>query len=188
MVEQNVYNKYMVTRTQDVNDREVILRCRKGDIEAFGELVEKYQRSLYTVVYRLVRDSSDADDITQTAFIKAYENLSRYKTEYPFFSWIHRIAVNEALNILRKRRRNTALTDTYETTEDDPETDYVRNELQQQVDRALERLTPESQVIIVLRHFGELSYAEIGEILDIPEKTVKSRLFSARQSLRSYLS
>lgn len=171
----------------EITDSGIIMRCRKGDAEAYGEIVLKYQKSIFNIVYRMLLDPDDAADITQSAFIKAYENLGRYKTEFPFYCWIHKIAVNEALNFLRQRRRMVELEDRHESDYDDPETEYSRSELQHRVDRAIAKLTPENGIIIILRHFGELSYREISEILDIPEKTVKSRLFSARQSLRGFL-
>ncbi len=171
----------------EATDAGIILRCRKGDAEAYGTIILKYQKPIYNIVYRMVLDTDDAADITQSAFIKAYENLDRYKTEYPFYSWIHKIAVNEALNFIKQRQRMVGLEDRHESEYEDPETEYTRNELEHRIDRAIAKLAPENGVIIILRHFGELSYREISEILDIPEKTVKSRLFSARQALRSFL-
>ncbi len=187
MLIQNEQNRLVIDHMQEINDKDLIRRCRKGDVESFGEIVQKYQKMIYNIVLRMVPDPADADDITQTAFVKAYEKLGSYRTEYPFFSWIHRIAVNEALNFLKQQKRIVALDDTHESVGDDPESEYSRNELQERIDRALEKLTPEYRIIIVLRHFGELSYSEIGEILDVPVKTVKSRLFTARQELRSIL-
>lgn len=181
-------NKSITNNTHEINDKEVIDRCLKGDVEAFGEIVQKYQKAIYNIIYRMVSDPAAAADITQTAFIKAYEKLDLYKPEYPFYSWIHRIAVNEALNLINQRQRIVELIDTHESPDDDPERAYTRNELQEQINQALEKLKPENRIIIVLRHFGELSYREIAEILGVPEKTVKSRLFTARQELRIILS
>jgi RNA polymerase sigma-70 factor, ECF subfamily len=180
-------NKYVSGQSKDDEDRELIIRCRKGDIDSFGKIVQKYQKTIYNIVYRMVQDSSDTADIIQSAFIKAYEKLDLFNLDYPFFSWLHRIAVNEALNFIKQRKRIVALQDNFESDDDGPEAEYARSEIQVQIDRALEKLTPEYRVIIVLRHFGELSYQEISEILGVPEKTVKSRLFTARQELRSIL-
>jgi len=187
MVDMDVHTKYISGAKQEVSDKDVILRCQNGDAESFGDIVRKYQKMIYNIIYRMVSDPASADDITQTAFIKAYENIDRYNTDYPFFSWLHRIAVNEALNYIKQQKRLVALDDSRESDEGDPETEYTRNELQERIDKALEKLKPEYRIIIVLRHFGELSYSEIGEILSVPEKTVKSRLFTARQELRSVL-
>lgn len=187
VISQKEQHKAGVDRKQEINDREIIRQCRRGDVESFGKIVEKYQKMIYNIILRMVHDSADADDITQAAFVKAYEKLDQYKTEYPFFSWIHRIAVNEALNFIKQQKRIVGIEDTHETDENNPEEEYARNELQERVDRALEELTPEYRIIIVLRHFGELSYREISEILGVPEKTVKSRLFTARQELRVIL-
>jgi RNA polymerase sigma-70 factor, ECF subfamily len=171
----------------EIADSEIILLCRKGDAEAYGKIVLKYQKAIFNIVYRMLLDTDDAADITQSAFIKAYENLDRYKTEYPFYSWLHKIAVNEALNFIKQRQRLVGLDDKHESDYEDPESEYSRNELQHRIDRAIAKLSPENGIIIILRHFGELSYREISEILDIPEKTVKSRLFSSRQALRGFL-
>lgn len=188
MVESESNRKFSTENLQSGDDSDVIRRCKKGDVEAFGDIVRKYQNIIYNVVLKMVNDRDSADDITQSAFIKAYENFNRYKTDYPFYSWVQKIAVNEALNYIKQRKKIVAFDDSYESaTSDNPETEYVRNELQDRIDRALEKLKPEYRIIIVLRHFGELSYTEIGEILDVPEKTVKSRLFTARQELRSVL-
>lgn len=187
MLIENEYNNLAIDRMQEMSDKEIIRRCKNGDVESFGEIVRKYQKMIYNIVLRMVRDSADADDITQSAFVKAYEKLDSYRTEYPFFSWIHRIAVNEALNFIKQQKRKVELDDSFESVDENPESEYSRNELQGRVDRALEKLSPEYRIIIVLRHFGELSYDEISEILDVPPKTVKSRLFTARQELRSIL-
>jgi len=187
MILLHVHTKYIPEGGKNINDRDIILRCKKGDVESYGEIVQKYQKMIYNIVYRMLGDPADAEDITQTAFIKAYENLDRYNPEYPFFSWIHRIAVNEALNFIKQRQRIVELEDTHASPDNDPEDEYAQNEIQQQIDQALENLTPANRIIIILRHFGELSYREISEILDVPEKTVKSRLFTARQELRSIL-
>ncbi len=187
MILQKESSERIVDRMHKINDNEIIQRCKNGDMESFGEIVQKYQRVIYTIVLRMLRDPADAEDITQTAFIKAYEKLDSYKTNHSFYSWIYRIAVNEALNFIKKSERLVELHDTHNSIEDDPETEYSKNELQTRIDNALENLKPEHRVIIVLRHFGELTYRDISEILDIPEKTVKSRLFSARQELRTIL-
>ena len=124
--------------------------------------------------------------MTQNAFIRAYERLETFDPARRFFSWIYRIAVNESLNLLRVRRPHEQLQDTVEA---DAMADPVeRAQMGERVQQALKALTKEYREVIVLRYFGELSTEEIGETIGLPEKTVKSRLFSARQRLAEILS
>ena len=163
-----------------------VARCLGGDAAAFETLVRRYQRVLFTVAVRLTGNTEDAQDVTQNTFIRAYERLETYDPARRFFSWIYRIAVNESLNFLRARRPHDELHDTLEANAaDDP---VEREEKGERVQAALMELTKEYREVILLRYFGELSYEEIGETIGIPEKTVKSRLFSARQRLAEILS
>lgn len=163
-----------------------VARCLRGDSAAFETLVLRYQRVLYTVALRLTGNAEDARDVTQNTFIRAYERLETYDPERRFFSWIYRIAVNESLNYLRVRRAHDPLEDTIEAVAgEDP---VERRQIGERVQSALMELTREYREVVVLRYFGELSYEEIGETVGIPEKTVKSRLFSARQRLAEILS
>ena len=163
-----------------------VARCLKGDSASFETLVLRYQRVLYTVALRLTGNPEDARDVTQNTFIRAYQRLETYDPERRFFSWIYRIAVNESLNYLRVRRPHDPLEDTIEAVAgEDP---VERRQIGERVQSALMELTREYREVVVLRYFGELSYEEIGETVGIPEKTVKSRLFSARQRLAEILS
>lgn len=163
-----------------------VARCLNGDTAAFETLVRRYQRVLYTVAIRLTGNPEDARDVTQNTFIRAYERLETYDPARRFFSWIYRIAVNESLNLLRVRRPHEPLEDTVEA---DAMADPVeRQQMGERVQQALKALSKEYREVIVLRYFGELSYEEIGETIGLPEKTVKSRLFSARQRLAEILS
>jgi RNA polymerase sigma-70 factor, ECF subfamily len=173
---------YLQVGTED--ERDLIRRCLDGDTSAFEPLVERYHRPLFRVAVRMLGDREEARDVTQTAFLKAYVALATCDGERRFFSWIYRIVVNECLNALRSRRpvetvslENDRLPwaaagDTAEAAER-----HVR------IRRALLQLTADQRDVVVMRHFAELSYGEIASELDIPEKTVKSRLFSARQRL-----
>jgi RNA polymerase sigma-70 factor (ECF subfamily) len=162
-----------------------VARCLRGDAAAFETLVRRYQRVLYTVAVRLTGNAEDAQDVTQNTFIRAYERLETYDPARRFFSWIYRIAVNESLNFLRVRRPHDPLEDTFEAVEvGDP---VERKQIGERVQGALMALSKEYREVVVLRYFGELSYEEIGETIGIPEKTVKSRLFSARQRLAQIL-
>jgi RNA polymerase sigma-70 factor (ECF subfamily) len=160
----------------------LIGRCLAGDSAAFEPLVERYHRPLFRVAARLLGDREAARDITQTAFLKAYQALATCDRQRRFFSWIYRIVVNECLNTLRARRPTQTLDESVPApanTRDPIETGETR----QRVRRAILQLSEEQRDVIVLRFFSELRYEQIAAALGIPEKTVKSRLFSARQRL-----
>jgi RNA polymerase sigma-70 factor (ECF subfamily) len=170
-----------------VDDSHTVRECLEGDREAFSRLVEKYQAIVYNVALRMVRDAGDAEDIAQAAFVKAYEKLRTYNERFRFYSWLYRITVNEALNFLERQRRFSALENGREDPEQDPSRASEARERSERIQEALMELSVDHRAVLVLRHFEELSYEEIGLILDIPVKRVKSRLFDARQTLRGVL-
>jgi RNA polymerase sigma-70 factor, ECF subfamily len=168
------------------DDHELVDRCLRGDLEAFAPLVARYQKPLFNVALRMVRDREDARDITQTAFVKAYEKLRSFDRRHRFFSWIYRIAVNECLNFVSRRRPERPLLADVPAA-DDPQRDAEASELAARVQDALVTLTPDYRLVVILRHFLGLSYVEMSETLMIPEKTVRSRLYTARQRLAEVL-
>ena len=172
----------MYLQVSEEDEDELIGRCLAGDSSAFEPLVERYHRPLFRVAARFLGDRDQAQDVTQTAFLKAYQALATCDRGRRFFSWIYRIVVNECLNTLRARRPTQALHESMAApgTEADP---IEADETRQRVRRALLQLPEAQRDVIVLRHFTELSYGQIAVALGIPEKTVKSRLFSARQRL-----
>ena len=175
---------------EDNDDLAVVERCRKGDRAAFGELVVRYQRPVYNAALWIVRKPEDAGDVAQTVFLKAVEQIDDYDPRYRFFSWIYRIAVNESLNLLRRNGHEEALDEDVEIPDDavmDPERQPDAKERAEEVRRALQQVSTTDRTVLMLRHFGELSYDEIGHVLDIDAKTVKSRLFDARHRLRERL-
>jgi RNA polymerase sigma-70 factor (ECF subfamily) len=172
-------------------DLALVERCRKGDWSAFTELVVRYQRPIYNAAFWILRKPEDANDIAQVVFLRIAERLDEYDPRFKFFSWIYRIAVNESLNLLRRHGREDALDDNVDlpgSDNDDPERQASDAEVAQRIRSALMKLTPNDRVVLTLRHFSECSYEEIGQILDLDQKTVKSRLFEARQRLRVLLS
>lgn len=168
-------------------DRELIAACLAGDPDAFGELMKSYQTPIYNVILRVTANREDALDATQSAFLKAYDNLHRFDTSRKFFSWICRIGVNEALNAIRKNRRLTPLETEVRETAANPEHRLRDSETQDMLLSALRSLQPDYRVVITLKHFHGLSYREISAIVGVPVKTVKSRLFTARRTLRDVL-
>lgn len=168
------------------DDAELVSRCLGGDSQAFEPLVARYQKVLFSVALRMVGNYEDARDIAQTTFVKAYEKLSSYDPRHRFFSWIYRIMMNESLNVLGRQKTHQPL-DPSLTSPDDPGEQARLQELSEQVQAGLMELPQDYREVLVLRHFGELSYIEMSSLLGIPEKTVKSRLYTARQRLAERL-
>ncbi len=170
------------------DDQTLVRRYLEGERRAFEPLVERYQKTIYNVALRMANDPDDAADITQNVFIKASEKLGTYDPKYKFFSWIYRIAVNESINFVGSAKRNEALPEELVAEDDNPEEILQAGMLSNSVEEGLTKLSDDNRIVIILRHFEELSYDEIGFILDLPVKRVKSRLFTARQSLKRILS
>lgn len=168
-------------------DRALVRATLAGDTAAFDELLDRHETRIYNVIMRITGNHEDAQDATQSAFLKAYDRLESFKPEHRFFSWVCRIGVNEALNAVKKNRRATVLTFEPSASEASPEQMASGRELGARIQQALGALSPEYRVIIVLRHFQGLTYREIAEVIDIPVKTVRSRLFTARTTLRELL-
>lgn len=168
-----------------IDDGVWVAKCLQGDTAAFETLVLRYQRILINVAFRLTGNREDAQDIAQNTLVRAFERLDTYDPSRRFFSWIYRIAVNESLNYRRSRHDHAAIDAGVEAgAAADP---VEQREVGERVQSALMQLTPEYREVVVMRYFIDLSYEEIGEALGIPEKTVKSRLFSARQRLERLL-
>lgn len=169
------------------NDADLVQQTLAGDRKAFAVLVERYERPIYNLACRMVHDPDDAADVTQNAFVKAFRKLDSFDPGYRFFSWLYRIAVNEAINQLNARKRAREFQFETPTAPTTPDADYASGEAHTQLGRALAAMSLDQRIVIILKHLLFLSYRDIGEILEIPEKTVKSRLFSARQVLREQL-
>jgi RNA polymerase sigma-70 factor (ECF subfamily) len=169
------------------DDTALVRKTTGGDQGAFGLLVRRYEKALFNLAFRMTGNREDAKDITQAAFVKAYENLESFNTGQRFFSWLYRIAINESLNWVKNSGRQEGLSTELPSDEDDPETAFRRRRTREAVQQALLRLSPDQRMVILLRHFNDLSYEDIGNVLGIPVKTVKSRLYSARQVLAGLL-
>ena len=170
-------------------DQALVERYRNGDREAFTALMIRYQRPIYNAAFWIVRSADDARDIAQSVFLKVAEHLDEFDSRHRFFSWIYRIAVNESLNVLRRNGHEEPLDDEIDLPggTDDPESQARDAERSRYIQRALLTMSTMDRTVIVLRHFSECSYQEIARILDVDEKTVKSRLFEARIRLRELL-
>jgi len=165
-------------------DDELVRAALAGERQAFDELVERYQAKIYNVALRVTGRREDALDATQNAFLNAYDHLDQFDSSYRFFSWIYRIGLNESLRLVRDRREVPLPEVELPSPNASPESRAHGHETAMVIREVLMRLSPELRAVIVLRHLHGLSYAEMSEVVGVPVKTVKSRLFSARQELR----
>lgn len=171
------------------SDEALLKAVKNGDCESFNPLIERYKLPLYKVMYRMVLNRDDAEDLVEEAFIKAYRSIKRFDTDRPFYSWLRRIAVNNAINFLKKERRN--LTEPLEFVEkslsngrNDPVAMTEQKMMKERINEAMGRLPMEFRIIMSLKVEKDLSYDEISRALKIPKGTVMSRLARARQKLR----
>lgn len=169
------------------HESELVRRALEGDERAFGGLVEAYERVLFNLALRMVNDREDARDLTQTVFLKAYRHLATFDRRHKFFSWIYRIMLNESLNFISRRKRHEELDDRLVSTDSGPEDRADGSQVRDIIQSALTDLTLDYRQVIILRHYLQLSHREMSEVLNVPEKTVKSRLYTARQQLGEIL-
>lgn len=168
-------------------DNDLVRLTLDGDRAAFEELLDRYEGKVYNVALRITGNREDAMDATQEAFLRAYKNLGRFDPTHRFFSWIYRIGINQALNVVERRKRTVDVDAEIPEGGAGPERRIAAKEAGRELQRAIAALKPDYRTVIVLRHFQELSYDEISEVIDVPVKTVKSRLFTARRDLRLLL-
>jgi RNA polymerase sigma-70 factor (ECF subfamily) len=169
------------------DDTKLIERCMRGDRQAFEALLLKYERPVFNAAYRMLNDRDDARDVTQTVFLKVFENFAQYDPQRRFFSWIYRITLNESINWIGRQKRLQPLAGETSDEAAGPEREAENAGIAKEVQAALMTLTEDYRTVIVLKHFLECSYGEISEVLGIPEKTVKSRLYTARQQMKDAL-
>ncbi len=167
----------------DEQDRALVERCLEGQGDAVSGLVDRYHQRLFNVALRMLDNVQDAEDVTQTVFLNAFLKLRSYDPRYKFFSWIYRMTVNESLNMLKRRKQVVTLEDELDIRAPGAAPDRAA-EQEDRVGKALMCLKPDDRAVVVLRHFVSFSYQEIADVLEIPVRTVKSRLFTARERLR----
>lgn len=177
-----LYLKAAATSADEL-DRALVQRYLEGQRDAASGLVDRYQKRLFNLALRMLGDVQDAEDVTQTVFLNAFLKLRTYDPKYKFFSWVYRMAVNESLNVLARRKRTVTLEDHSDIPAPGAAPDRTA-EVEDRVGRALMGLKPDDRAVVVLRHFVFFSYQEIADVLEIPVRTVKSRLFTARERLR----
>lgn len=182
-------------------EQELVRRARRGDLEAYDDLVRRYQERIYATIYHMTSNHEDANDLAQETFIKAYQALKSFKGGSSFYTWVYRIAVNKTINFLkqRKNRSHMSLNDLDFNAEHDPDLlalvsdktprrEANLNELQEKLNEALQKLSEPHRLVVTLHDVQGLAHDEIAEIMDCNIGTVRSRLFYARQQLQGYLS
>ncbi len=182
-----------VQRMSDASppDDDLIARSARGDQKAFAEIIRRYQRSVYRVAYALTRNTSDADDLAQETFVRAWGAIGRFEIGQPLYPWLARICTNQAFSLFRhrKRRPETPIEPLVEAghqwgVDDDPADHTARSERDESIRECFAELPPEYQAVLALRVMQDLSYDEIARTLNVPIGTVMSRLSRARVELK----
>lgn len=171
------------------SDEHYIDRVKKGDCEAFGPLIERYKMQVYRLIYRMVYNRDDAEDLVQEVFIRSYRAIKSFRPNSPFYPWLSRIAVNHTINYLKKERKDKMqpldwVQNHLADDRHDPVQTAKTGMLKERIGNAMQQLPAEYRTILMLRVEEELSYDEISRMLKIPKGTVMSRLARARQRLR----
>ncbi|MEW6686002.1 MAG: sigma-70 family RNA polymerase sigma factor [Candidatus Edwardsbacteria bacterium] len=193
---------------ESLDETGLVVQAKGGDLRAFDSLVEKYQKRIYALAYRMTKNHDDADDIAQETFTRAYYALARFKVGESFFSWLYRIAINQSLNQLRRKRRLLSFTSRHKhggfareetsngqssleeelvSPQPSPLDCLEAKEMKRKLEEAIDYLPAEQKAVFLLRVQEERSYEEIARILHIPKGTVMSRLNRARGKLREEL-
>ena len=187
------------TRVSEELDENLVVRVQQGDKSAYDLLVVKYQHKIIQLVNRYVKDPSEAQDVAQEAFLKAYRALGNFRGESAFYTWLYRIAINTAKNYLMSRSRRSVdtqvdLQDAEEIEKapqlqgiDTPESHLLNEEIVDTIKSAIAKLPEEMRIAIMLREFEGMSYEEIAEAMDCPVGTVRSRIFRAREAIDNKL-
>jgi len=166
----------------------LIAKAKHGDTEAFGELVQRYQRRVYKVIYRFVKNHHQTDDLAQETFIRAFKAIDRFDLRYPFSPWIYRIAINLTINYVKKRKLKMVDTEVdLKTSGKNPVNTLEKDETRKKVHQAIASLPLKLRQVLVLRVYEDWSYNRIAEVLELPIGTVMSRLSRAREALKEKL-
>ena len=169
-------------------DRDLVLRTRRGEIQAFGELVRRYQSAVFNVCYRMLGERMEAEDLAQETFLRAYRRLATYDAERPFGPWVRQVATRVCLNHLDRRTPPSVELDEDRdrplvSAGNEPEGVFAGAQASDALRRAIKELPPRYRAVIELRHYQEMNYAEIADLMKIPLSDVKSHLYRARKTL-----
>lgn len=178
---------------------ELIRRCQEGNPQAFEEVFNLYKDDVYRFAYLVIRDNALAQDVVQEAFLKVFRSVGNFQHRSSFKSWLYRVAVNESITILRRRKIKEELAPAHEVVSRaasaiqprsawQPEEAALENEVRDALRQAIERLDPLHRSVIVLKYYHEFSDTEIANVLGCPQGTVKSRLHRGRELLREDVS
>ncbi|EOR94945.1 RNA polymerase sigma factor SigW [Arcticibacter svalbardensis MN12-7] len=182
-----------------INDFNQVVRAREGDQKAYAELMQRYKDSIYFMAIKMVNNRDDAMDLTIETFAKAFENLEKYKPDFAFSTWLFRIATNNCIDFIRKKRLNVVSMNAMEDKEGEerfydiksdvlnPEERAIKKQQKETLQLIVDKLPLRYKVLINLRYFEEMSYEEISKQLDLPLGTVKAQLFRARDLLANIL-
>jgi len=180
-------------------DSKLIESALNGEQSGYDKLMKKYYKLIQSLIYRMIYNKEDVEDLTQEAFIKAFNSLDKFDREFAFSTWLYKIATNNCIDYLRKKKLSTFSIDKEISSEDDdlrfeiPDEDYkpdrelINRQREKIIDEAIDSLPDKYRTIIILRHKGDLDYEEIAKELKIPLGTVKAHLFRARELLNKYL-
>lgn len=182
-----------------VNDFNQVQRARTGDQKAYAELMQRYRDSIFFMTLKMVNNRDDANDLTIETFGKAFENIEKYKPDFAFSTWLFRIATNNCIDFIRKKRLNVVSMNAMEDKEGEertfdvksdvlnPEEKSIKKQQKETLQLIIDKLPNRYKILINLRYFEEMSYEEISSQLDLPLGTVKAQLFRARDLLANVL-
>ena len=180
-------------------DMMLIHRALNNDQSAYRTLMKKYRKLVQNLIYKMISNKDDVEDLTQEAFIKAFNSLDKFDMEFAFSTWLYKIASNNCIDYLRKKKLNTFSLDKeisqtdeelrFEIPDEDfkPDISIIQNQRKDFLEKAIESLPKKYKEVIILRHKEEMDYAEIAKTLGVPIGTVKAHLFRARELLNRYL-
>lgn len=176
---------------EDARDVELVKRFQGGDEQAFNELVLVYQKRVYQVALKMVRNHHDAQDVAQDVFVRAYSALKQFKGESTLFTWLYRVTVNRCINLMRKEKVKEwipifDLVDVLRS-KSNPAEEFARGELGRRIDEGVLKLPPRQRAVFVLRHYQNLPHAEIARMFGRSEGAIKANYFQAVAKLRKYL-
>lgn len=173
-------------------DQEIIQRISQGDVEAFREIIQRYQRMIFVFIYKMVNNTQDAEDLTQEVFVKAYEKLSSYRGESQFSTWLHTLARNRTIDFLRRRKIHDSDEQLAyipsQARDESPQDSLLNKEKRKEIERAFSMLSDSYREVIVLRCTHEYPFEKIASLLGIAESTARVRYLRARQEFAKLLS